>query len=270
MAGGQRPALSHLDRQRVRPVGAMARRRLGASPPAAPNGAAEGLLAPHGRFPVAPPDGLARRLVGTGAPAEGHVVHMRARSLDGRVRADAKLQVSRPLVGERRVPLKAVAPVRIRSGLPSATTTTRPLTCRNEGQRTCCVSDGARSGPAVGERVCPLRARVADSDGGLTAQTAPVGSSQVRLGGDSGESGLVRFSCGRWNDFQNDCPPEQAIRDSLGAGYGPARMCAGKADGHRGVPVRRPSAEPLRSCAVAPAGNVRQVDARRVHQQPGR
>jgi len=155
MAGGQRPALSHLDRQRVRPVGAMARRRLGASPPAAPNGAAEGLLAPHGRFPVAPPDGLARRLVGTGAPAEGHVVHMRARSLDGRVRADAKLQVSRPLVGERRVPLKAVAPVRIRSGLQPRTSTTRPLTCRNKGQGPCCVSDGTRPSPTVGS-ICAL------------------------------------------------------------------------------------------------------------------
>jgi hypothetical protein len=41
MAGGQRPALSRLDRQRVRRVGAMARRWLGASPPAAPGTAAE-------------------------------------------------------------------------------------------------------------------------------------------------------------------------------------------------------------------------------------
>jgi hypothetical protein len=31
-----------------------------------------------------------------------------------------------------------------------------------------------------------------------------VGSSQVRLGGVSGQSGLVRFSCGLWNDRQND------------------------------------------------------------------
>jgi hypothetical protein len=31
-----------------------------------------------------------------------------------------------------------------------------------------------------------------------------VGSGQVRLGGDSGESGLVRFSWGLWNDRQND------------------------------------------------------------------
>jgi hypothetical protein len=62
--------------------------------------------------------------------------------------------------GLGRRPLKAVAPVRIRSGLPSTTSTTRPLTSRNEGQRPCCVSDRVRSGPAVGERVCPLRARV--------------------------------------------------------------------------------------------------------------
>jgi len=32
----------------------------------------------------------------------------------------------------------------------------------------------------------------------------PVGSSQVRLGDDSGESGLDRCSCGLWNDRQND------------------------------------------------------------------
>jgi hypothetical protein len=32
----------------------------------------------------------------------------------------------------------------------------------------------------------------------------PVGSSQVRLGGDCGESGLVRCSCGLWNDREND------------------------------------------------------------------
>jgi hypothetical protein len=31
-----------------------------------------------------------------------------------------------------------------------------------------------------------------------------VGSSQVTLGDDSGESGLVRFSCGLWNDRGND------------------------------------------------------------------
>jgi hypothetical protein len=42
------------------------------------------------------------------------------------------------------------------SGLPSNTSTTRPLTWTNEGQRPGCVSDGARPGPAVGERVCPL------------------------------------------------------------------------------------------------------------------
>jgi hypothetical protein len=31
-----------------------------------------------------------------------------------------------------------------------------------------------------------------------------VGSGQVRLGSDSGECGLVRFSCGLWNDREND------------------------------------------------------------------
>jgi Uncharacterized ACR, COG1993 len=47
----------------------------------------------------------------------------------------------------------------VRSALPSSTRTTRPLTGTNEGQRPCCVSDRIRSGPAVGERGCPLRAR---------------------------------------------------------------------------------------------------------------
>jgi transposase len=36
------------------------------------------------------------------------------------------------------------------------------------------------------------------------AQGGPVGSGQVRLGGDSGESGLVRFSRAWWNDREND------------------------------------------------------------------
>jgi hypothetical protein len=72
-------------------------------------------------------------------------------------------------VGERRVPLKAVAPVRIRSGLPSTISRTRLLACRNEGHGPRCVSDGARSGPAVRKHLCPIRARVPVRDGGLTA-----------------------------------------------------------------------------------------------------
>ena len=47
-------------------------------------------------------------------------------------------------VGERRRPLKAVAPVRIRSGLQARTSTTRPLNSRNEGQRPCRVSGRVR------------------------------------------------------------------------------------------------------------------------------
>jgi hypothetical protein len=70
---------------------------------------------------------------------------------------------------ERLVPLKAVAPVRIRSGLQPRTSTTRPLTCRNEGQGPCCVSDQVRPGPAVGGYLCPIRAPVVVRDGGLTA-----------------------------------------------------------------------------------------------------
>jgi hypothetical protein len=58
-------------------------------------------------------------------------------------------------------PLKAVAPVRIRSGLPQRTSTTRPLSCANEAPGPCCVSDQVRPGPAVGGHLCPIRARVA-------------------------------------------------------------------------------------------------------------
>jgi hypothetical protein len=47
-------------------------------------------------------------------------------------------------VSERLLPLKAVAPVQIRSGLPTTTSTTRPLTWTNEGQRPCCSSDQVR------------------------------------------------------------------------------------------------------------------------------
>ena len=55
-------------------------------------------------------------------------------------------------------------------GYKANTGTRRPLTWRNDGQGPCCVSGGARSGPAVGERVCPLRARVLE--GGLVPSDA--------------------------------------------------------------------------------------------------
>jgi hypothetical protein len=54
-------------------------------------------------------------------------------------------------------------------GATQRTTATRPLTWTNEGQRPCCVSDGARPGPAVGEHLCPIRARVLVRDDGFTA-----------------------------------------------------------------------------------------------------
>ena len=57
-------------------------------------------------------------------------------------------------VSERLLPLKAVAPVRIRSGLPTTTSTTRPLTWTNEGRRPSCVSDQVRLGSAVGGYLC--------------------------------------------------------------------------------------------------------------------
>jgi len=37
-----------------------------------------------------------------------------------------------------------------------------------------------------------------------SALTVPVRSRQIRLGGDSGQCGLVRCRCGLWNDRQND------------------------------------------------------------------
>jgi hypothetical protein len=55
-------------------------------------------------------------------------------------------------VGERPRPLKAVAPVRIRSGLPTSTSITRPLTWTNEGQVRLWASVCARS---VCPRPCP-------------------------------------------------------------------------------------------------------------------
>ena len=43
-----------------------------------------------------------------------------------------------------------------------------------------------------------------------------VGSGQVRLGDDSGESDLVRWSCGLWNDCENDCETAQRFGDDAG------------------------------------------------------
>jgi Integrase core domain len=55
---------------------------------------------------------------------------------------------------------------------------------------TCCLGDNCRSSVLYGS----------------------VGSSQVRLGGVSGECGLVRFSCGLWNDRENDQQCKQRVR----------------------------------------------------------
>jgi hypothetical protein len=144
VAGGQRPALSHLDGQRVRPVGAMARRRLGASPPAAPNGAAEGLLAPHGLFrPPLRDDSSARAHRPRAGGMWPHACPQPGRARPG---WRQRCRSARRCIGERRVPLKAVAPVRIRSGLPSTTSTTRPLTCTTKvSGRLVCPTAGRRS-----------------------------------------------------------------------------------------------------------------------------
>jgi hypothetical protein len=54
------------------------------------------------------------------------------------------------------IPLKAVAPVRIRSGLPQANSPTRPLTCRNDGQRPCCASDRGPVRSGCGRACVPV------------------------------------------------------------------------------------------------------------------
>jgi len=67
----------------------------------------------------------------------------------------AKLQVSRPMRWWAVPPSQGGSAGRIRSGLQPNTSTTRPLTWTNEGQGPCCVSGGARPGPAVGEHLRP-------------------------------------------------------------------------------------------------------------------
>ncbi len=124
-------------------------------------------------------------------------------------------------MGERRVPLKAVTAVRIRSGLPPNTRTTRPLTCANDGQGPCRVSDGIRSGPAVGEYLCPIRARVR---GGVGVS-------------EPGRSAAPAARSGSWS----------APRSASELAYNDAVTLAGRA---LDVPVASASAGPSRSAAV--------------------
>jgi len=60
----------------------------------------------------------------------------------------------------------------------------------------------------------------------LLFSTVQLSLAQVRLGGVSGESGLVRFSCGLWNDCEND-----RLSKQRGALRHPPRMLAGKVEG---------------------------------------
>jgi hypothetical protein len=48
-----------------------------------------------------------------------------------------------------------------------------------------------------------------------SAQTVPVGSGQLRLGGHSGECGLVGYSRVWWNDRENDHLSKQRGRSEL-------------------------------------------------------
>ena len=69
-----------------------------------------------------------------------------------------------------------------RTADPEARPAGSQVGCQNPQPATCCLGDNCPSSGLYGS----------------------VGSGQVRLGGDSGESGLVRFSWGLWNDRQND------------------------------------------------------------------
>jgi hypothetical protein len=64
-------------------------------------------------------------------------------------------------------------------------------------------------------RTC-MRSRLGD-DCQSSVLYGPAGSSQVRLGGVSGESGLVRLSCGLWNDCEN-AHGSVMIRTAIGGG----------------------------------------------------
>jgi hypothetical protein len=68
---------------------------------------------------------------------------------------------------------------------------------------TCCLGDNCQSSVLYGS----------------------VGSGQVRLGSHSGQCGLVRFSCGLWNDRQNDHLSKQS-RLPLAAHNGACSVCA--------------------------------------------
>jgi hypothetical protein len=85
---------------------------------------------------------------------------------------------------------------------------------------TCCLGDNCQSSVLYGS----------------------VGSSQVRLGDDSGESGLVGFSCGLWNDRENDQLSRQFSICRLGCRV--ARRSGGRRlGGHPGS--RRQGRQPL-------------------------
>jgi len=73
----------------------------------------------------------------------------------------------------------------------------------------------------------------------------PVGSGQVRLGSDCGQCGLVRFSCGLWNDCQND----QRSKQRFGAAGPMPRRSAGLVVEFPRAPHSR-----LRNCSVRSAG----------------
>jgi hypothetical protein len=85
---------------------------------------------------------------------------------------------------------------------------------------TCCLGDNGQSSALYGS----------------------IGSGQVRLGGVSGESGLFGFSCGLWNDRENDQLSKQRSICRLGCRV--ARRSGGRRlGGHPGS--RRQGRQPL-------------------------
>jgi hypothetical protein len=83
----------------------------------------------------------------------GALCPMRARGPDKNRRQAAKLHVSRATRRRAPGPSQAVAPVRIRSGLPTTTSTTRPLTWTNDGRRPSCLRPRVRTVVTAGRLV---------------------------------------------------------------------------------------------------------------------
>ena len=90
----------------------------------------------------------------------GALCPMRARGPDRSRRQVANPQVSNVMRRRAPAPSQGGSAGSNPVGATIHPSTPRPLTWTNEGQRPRCVSDRVRSSPAVGEHLCPIRARV--------------------------------------------------------------------------------------------------------------